>query len=210
MNDRERLEFAIRFAQTDLPTEEQGWFKLHDELWEFLKPTRRYALMVSTKDILAKEETRSLQKYAYEMLADIVHAREDTFFEGKITETWLPSLGHRINVLLYSKPMGIGPCVDGSLRDVFLYRLFDLITQEPTDKIRRCSGSDCNQIFYRERKQKFCSERCQTRELMRLRRKDPEKAEKDAEKARIRYEERMKKKLGKKTKVAHRGKRRAR
>ena len=83
MNDKERLQFAVRFAQTDLPTEEQGWFKLHDELCEFLKPTQRVVLAFSTKDLLAKEEMRSLQKVSYEMLADTVHARDDSLFEGK-------------------------------------------------------------------------------------------------------------------------------
>ena len=48
----------------------------------------------------------------------------------------------------------------GSFRDIFLYTLFHLINTEERNSILRCPVPGCGKIFYRVRKQRFCSHAC--------------------------------------------------
>jgi hypothetical protein len=48
----------------------------------------------------------------------------------------------------------------GSFRDIFLYTLFHLINAAERNSILRCPVRGCGKIFYRVRKQRFCSHAC--------------------------------------------------
>src|SRR5262249_15870386 len=50
--------------------------------------------------------------------------------------------------------------IHGPTRDMFLEALF-LLLQEDTERIRRCP--ECDKLFYRVRKQQFCSRQCTNR-----------------------------------------------
>ena len=199
MNDRERLEFVVRFIQIDLTALQQpGWVALYEEMYDFMRPTAKFSIGAQAAD--DRDKIIETQVSAREVLTDLVDARE-----GLLRRKTIAGRGiyHDMSMRFAVVPT-TGLLYVGLLPAAFLFRLSLLLISGPVDSVRRCSASDCNKIFYRERGQKFCSERCQTRELMRRRRKDPKKAQKDAEKARIRYELRMKKKLGKNTKVKKR------
>jgi hypothetical protein len=91
----------------------------------------------------------------------------------------------------------------GPTRDVFLWILSHLLEQGPTDAIRQCL--ECDTIFYRVRKQQYCSRRCVMRANMRKWRQTETGKQYERERGRARYEARVKRVHGKNVKVNTRG-----
>jgi hypothetical protein len=94
--------------------------------------------------------------------------------------------------------------VFGNTRDVALYELFTLLRDsEQISRIRLCPG--CNHIFYKVKRQKYCSQRCTNRDYMRQYRST--QADKLSESNHKQYEKRTKAKVGKTVKVGRRPRR---
>ena len=73
----------------------------------------------------------------------------------------------------------------GTTRDIFLLRLLFLLSQQPLDCIRRCP--ECSTIFFRIKKQQYCSRACTNKANVRTWRQREEVKEKEREKAHQRY-----------------------
>jgi hypothetical protein len=88
----------------------------------------------------------------------------------------------------------------GDVRDLFLLRLVFLL-QKDASHIRRCP--ECGVIFYRVRKQAYCSRRCTNRANMRAWRQGPNGKVQESDANHRRYEARVKR-TSPKAKVARR------
>jgi hypothetical protein len=207
MNDQERLAFAVKFAQTDFPSIREGdWLNLIEDFAAFLMPSQTMAMSVRHDNpgetvLDSRPQAEALQKKAYALLSDLVDIRDG---RKKRSDRWPINFD-----ILVQPPIIEGSrtryylCAQGKEHDIFLLRVFLLLIREPTNRVLRCDAADCDRIFYRVRKQKFCSQRCQSRDFMRRFRNPDEESERNHK----RYENRMKKKLGQKTRVARRPRR---
>jgi hypothetical protein len=202
MNDQQRLEFAVKFAQTDFSTMREGdWLNLREDVADFISPQKRgipppgpyRGVLIPRREPLlnSKTEAEALQTDVYGILSEVVSVRE-----AESRSSASPRLGWPINVRLAvmpslppAPPRSVTLYVVGSPRDVFLERLFSLLRQEPSNRILRCKALDCDQIFYRVRKQRYCSPRCQSRDFMRQFRKS--NGEKESERNHKRYKARV-------------------
>ncbi len=81
---------------------------------------------------------------------------------------------------------GVWIVVNGSPRDLFLYRVIRLLDELGTDKLHTCLAPDCGRLFFKVTRKEFCSTRCQTRTYMRKRRQEA-RAEKPVTIRRSRY-----------------------
>jgi uncharacterized C2H2 Zn-finger protein len=91
--------------------------------------------------------------------------------------------------------------VHGDLRDLFLLRLVFLL-QRDASHIRRCP--ECGSIFYRVRKQEYCTRRCTNRANMRAWRQGPNGKAQESDANHRRYRARVKRAGSPKAKVARR------
>jgi hypothetical protein len=55
----------------------------------------------------------------------------------------------------------------GSLCDLWIARLFELVDRVAIDKIRQCPDPDCGRYFVKVTRKRYCSTRCQRRVYMR-------------------------------------------
>jgi hypothetical protein len=56
--------------------------------------------------------------------------------------------------------------LSGKLRDRFLYRLARLLEECGAENLRECSAPDCDRVFFKMTRKKYCSPRCQSRIYM--------------------------------------------
>jgi hypothetical protein len=197
MSEQKLLEFAARFSQTDLGSLREGdWLNLKEDLGEFLTPFFGFTNLNPLK--VSRAEVTSAQNAARSTFENIILLRngeKSDFVDGRPV-TIYPTY-RRLSGLAFS-------CK--KFEDAFLFRLlFVLMASPQQERILSCKADDCNRIFYRTHKQKYCSPTCQTREFMRnwrMKNKD-----KESERNHRKYEKRMKKKLGQKTRVARRPRR---
>lgn len=97
-------------------------------------------------------------------------------------------------------PTGVSQLIDGTLRDLLLWRLAFVLACDASH-VRRCP--ECRTIFYRVRKQLYCSRRCTNRANMREWRKTPEGKARESDLNHSRYQARVKR-TSPKAKVARR------
>jgi endogenous inhibitor of DNA gyrase (YacG/DUF329 family) len=81
----------------------------------------------------------------------------------------------------------------GELRDLFILRLIHLL-QKDASHLRRCP--ECQTIFYRVRKQEYCSRRCTNRANMREWRKTPKGKARESDLNHSRYQARVRRTVG--------------
>jgi hypothetical protein len=207
MDDQERLEFAIRFAQMDLSKLRRGdWLNLNDDLLNFIAPPNTPPFK-KAGEVLAKENGTDLQKEILHVLNELTRLRDEGEFSFESVDAsaeWPLQIGFMITA---HQPGSVNILPIGETRDLVLMRLFSLFAQEAIDKILRCEASDCNRIFYKKRKQRYCSPRCQTREFMKTWRK--ENGEKESARNHKKYKKRVEKVRGRPTKIARRPRRKA-
>jgi hypothetical protein len=204
MNDQTRLEFAIRFAQTDLSSFREGdWLNLFDDVLEFLRGIPAVIPMKGKKALLDRADAEALKNEIYALLKEIVNIRD-----GKYESEPHPIAFNLIVMPPLTGPRKVVFFTEGSTRDLFLLRTALLLFQQPTDKVLRCHASDCDRIFLRKRKQRYCSPRCQTRDFMRVWRKDNE--EKNSDLNHRKYKAHVNKLRGRPTRVARKPRRKIR
>src|SRR5919197_2968064 len=80
--------------------------------------------------------------------------------------------------------------VSGTTQNVFLVVLYVLLSREPTDRILRCP--ECQTVFYRIRKQQYCSRPCVHRAAVRKWRRTETGQQYERRRSRSRYEARVK------------------
>jgi hypothetical protein len=92
--------------------------------------------------------------------------------------------------------------VSGTTRDTFLMVLYVRLSREPTDRILRCP--ECQTIFYRVRKQRYCSRPCVHRAAARKWRRTEKGQHYERQRSRTRYEARVKRIHGHRVKINRR------
>jgi CGNR zinc finger len=218
---QERLEFAVNFAQMELSNLRPGdLLNLRDDFMKFFYPMKQGEdLSVGAAGIIVTpfaqpfpqdytlDNFTELQKEVKRVLDELVTGKtplvEAPGDSGPLVRTRITSQYkieakyHAIAVPGLEKSGAMLQAM-GPTRDMFLLRLFNLVSREPFDRILRCKASDCERIFYRKRKQEYCSTKCTNRAYMKDYRKGSNYAQSAAEQAHERYKKRMKKLHGKK------------
>src|SRR5262245_46909462 len=178
---RDRLEFAIRFAEMDLQTLRPGdWMNLSDDLGAF--HGRDVPGGVTLKDLggfiarptdgpLSEERFQGLQREVQSLLRALVAVRSflrDLLASDKPAandEPVSPPLPPIPVMAEYIVTAGIKAggtlYVEGRTRDVTLLRLMHLLTGGGIDAVFVCP--ECDRLFYRVRRQLFCSKKCVNR-----------------------------------------------
>jgi hypothetical protein len=220
---KERLEFAIRFAQGDLDQLRPGdWLNLRDDLEAFLgkhlldqhlSQEDPAAPLAALEDVVGTpteapypeeygvDNFRVLQQETKCTLSRMLDKREGVHVPSSpvlisvrcdlLNFGYVPSLAGR-NMLE----------VSGTTQDTFLMVLYVLLSREPTDRILRCP--ECPTIFYRVRKQQYCSRPCVHRAAARKWRRTEKGQQYERQRSRTRYEARVKRTHGNRVKINRR------
>src|SRR5262249_24204144 len=196
---------GVKFSQVDLDRLRPGdLLNLRDDLRNFLLPTVgekvESPVLTPLEQPLVTEYTqkdfKTLQREVYEYLDELDKTE--------------PTSSHDIRFRLSSFKTEKWPAVSfatGPVRDLVLLRLYLLLDLE-SDRIGRCQAHDCNRIFYRKHKPKYCSSRCNGRHFMQMKRAEPENVKNESEQNHRRYKARVEKSRGKPTRVQRRPPRR--
>jgi hypothetical protein len=220
---KERLEFAIRLAQMDLDRLRPGdWLNLRDDLDAFLgrnlvnwlvSQEDPGAPLVAIGDIVGvpteapypeqytMDDFRVLQQETKRILSRMLDQREGVDVPSSpllisvrcdlMNFGYVPSLAGR-NMLE----------VSGTTQNTFHMVLYTLLSREPTDRILRCP--ECQTIFYRVRKQQYCSRPCVHRAAARKWRRTEKGQQYERQRSRTRYETRVKRTHGHRVKINRR------
>jgi hypothetical protein len=160
---KNRLQFAVQFATLDLDRLREGdWLNLRDDFRDFLAGHRPEGAPLSID--YSEEVVRALQRDVRTLLRQLAGQSTDLNapleVRFKLDVFWMRENNQDRKSLLV---------VNGSFRDRVLWTLSHLIGDAPTDAIRACP--ECGTLFYRVRKQQYCSPRCVKRVAMRQWRK---------------------------------------
>lgn len=179
----DRLRFAVRFAQMDFDTLRAGdWLNLREDFIGFLMMTPGQPYITTPVTSIATPETSpevfqplismgmvgipdgesspedfSLNDFRA-LQADVRQWLSSLSYTQSPGEAWLPPAIPLQGRVALSQPASQ---VHAPLRDLFLWHLFLLLLQEPPDRIRCCP--ECETIFYRVKKQAYCSRTCGNR-----------------------------------------------
>jgi hypothetical protein len=170
------LRFAVRFAETDLETLRPGdWMNLRDELESVMSPSIPMpGVLVSPVKVqeLTDDFVKALREDFRRFLAPVAdgQAAAESARRGRPETVRLGEMG--LGVL----PSG-GIYVNGDPRTAALMKLAFVVALN-TEAVRRCP--ECRRLFYRVRRQLYCSRTCVTRVNKRDERKasQPKKAKK--------------------------------
>lgn len=220
---KDRLKFAVRFANLDLTSQRAGdWLNLKDDLENFFGfgSAGKEIKLVELGGVLATPlEPPFPQEYTERDFADLQKdvriifqpvARRpikwpQTAGERVSTETQQSSAFEHVTVKVGLFPFRLYDSDDcllmarGSTRDTFLFTLAAILTSKPVGQIKNCP--ECSSLFFRVRKQVHCSEKCTNRAYMRGYRNDGEIKKNEAEKAHDRYKRKMRSSHGQKTRI---------
>jgi hypothetical protein len=178
----EPLRFLVDFARLELDRlTPAGWADLRAHLVELLtggeqQPAAAPITMVDIRPEAAawpKDLVRRLQVDIRELLERLVSQREGlrtgqlgpapAITLTRAPRLWLVPLGPRGRTLR----MVDGLPVDDAVR----YAAWDLLGREPSPRVQRCPEARCGRrLFYRVRRQRFCSTRCLYRAIKRRKR----------------------------------------
>jgi len=187
------LKFCVELAQADLAKLRPGdLMNVKDELSLYFKAASKTIpeIIVDAHLPTTLDELKALQEDVSRILNEIVTNRAAPNF---VAESFKLDVEFSVAPV---RPKGRSILlVHGSAQGGFLFRLFWLLLHEPTDRILRCRAADCDVIFYRMRKQEYCSTRCANRDYQKSyradARKNPIEAKLASEKAHERYKKRI-------------------
>jgi hypothetical protein len=215
---KDRLPFAIRFASMDLDGIRQGdWINLEEDIVDFVgfrtgrtreearKQARRIGVSPwpwSGRFVLRrdKDTIRALQADVRGFLNAVMARHEDLDAKqrGQQPECEVTPDIPEIHLRLWldwnqDQPEDVGLLMDGTLRDMFLHVLSLLLSQDMAH-MRRCP--ECQTIFYRVRKQRYCTRTCTNRANMRAFRQTAKGKELESDLNHERYKARVRRKTG--------------
>jgi hypothetical protein len=193
----ERLKFAISFAQLDLDRLRPGdWLNLRDDLTTFLGlQVGRRRPVADTGGVLVAgldgpqpedlsiDDFRRLQAEVRSILAEQVDVQ--------------PTGEHIASFRAIQAEYAVLPWaiyIRGPVHDMTLLTLMHLLFRQPTAPIRRCP--ECQTIFYRVRKQRYCSRPCVHRTAVRKWRQTEAGQQYERRRGRARYEAGVKRRVG--------------
>lgn len=179
---QDRLQLAVRFAEADLAQFSDGdWLKLREDFEAYLGGAAvSLAALASLGGFLPMPDGdhpatvprswfEDLQRDVRPILRYVAGDRP-TRIAAPIPGTG--NLGGRVPVIPPRVPIAVTKnllisdqnfwlfTVKGPSRDVILEQLFHLLGTESTDQIRLCPRPDCGAMFYRIRRQEYCSRNC--------------------------------------------------
>lgn len=220
-NDMERMDFVLRFMQTELDGVREGdLLNLREDMVTFLEWGPRWREDISIEDV----------KPLQEEIARVLHAIGRTFAPRtpgdheadlprilKIGEIPTTALFRQLNRGRKGIALKIGQpdflffdvseegqtrlLVSASLRDAFFISVLSLLSRLDITYIRQCPS--CSRLFYATHgRQIHCTSQCATREGTRRFRAAHRKQEN--ERRRINYEKKVKKKLGPNVRIGKR------
>lgn len=204
----DRLRFAVEFSQVDLLNLRPGdLLNLRDDLYLFVHghPNER----VFPGGISATESSGSIREFSSDDMRSLQAETYAALHSSATISGTSAALPISVHLSLSRNPSNWKKKnvleLLGSSRDCFLMILFHLLSQEPVNRIQACPG--CNRIFYKAKRQKYCSRRCSNRVYMREYRstENGKVAISDANHAQ--YSRRTKKRIGKPVKIARRPRR---
>jgi hypothetical protein len=219
-NAEERLKFAIQFIQMDIPHLRDGdRLNLNEDLLTFLFPdtaTEPFAGDLADSaafphddpNQLSVNDLVTLQREVLEVLRGLVKLRERPTRDEPEPLSALVLLNSQLQVtpgLAVFPRHGdtrVSTFFVGPFRDAFLMQLMTTLIQLPLDTVRRCP--ECEAIFYRIRKQRYCSRTCTNRANMREWRKTPKGRARKSDLNHSRYQARVRHTSSPKAKVARR------
>jgi hypothetical protein len=170
-----RLQFAVNFAEDNLDHyREREWNKLRTDLETFLygltgQPIPTFgAITIRAMDPpfpsdYPKDAFRELQAEVRHLLRGIAPTAQtpDRDLSG----------GPSFTIKQNWSPMRLGSAIvlnaSGSVREGFLFLLVLLLAQHGLQNVRRCPSLECGRLFWKVRRQLYCSRTCVNRENQR-------------------------------------------
>ena len=205
----DRLKFAIGFVNADLKQLRPGdWLNLKDDLMIFLHGGKDGSTVADIGGLVATAFKNPLpQDYTEEDFRALQDSFKSIFDNLTATEI------HPVHIegdfyLMSFKPLPRNDPryynvnilhVSGPTKNMAILVLMGLLSNEPGDRVLRCP--ECNNYFYRIKKQAYCSRACVNRVTVREWRKTEEGKRKESDSAHKRYEKRVKKKFSSSSKV---------
>jgi hypothetical protein len=211
----ERVKFAIQFMQLDFDRLRAGdWLNLREDLKNFLFPEgvlRGFHFF--SEDLPEDHSVDAIQVLRHdvrEILNAVVMCGEDSTHKEDEDEPVprivfpSPQLSVRPGFIQFPEQRS-GHLIltwNGAFRDTFLMQLIMSLSQLPVNTLRRCP--ECETIFYRVRKQQYCSRPCVHRANMRTWRQSNAGKEYERERSHTRYKDRVEQQLGTNVRVGRR------
>ena len=198
----ERLKFIVELAAKDWDSLRPGdWLNFRGDVETFFQGKGEYLLegyrIIATPSERAAdypvEGFKELQSGIREVLSAITQPYKNNDDGSRARVGELPEFPINLK-------MGVLGGVDivtnrGPLRDCFLSLALNTLAQVKAGQIRRCPAPDCNNFFYRHRKQLYCSATCNSRAYMQQYRSDPDVRSSENEQAHKRYAKKQKGKV---------------
>jgi hypothetical protein len=168
--EAQRFRFVVRFAALDLTTLRTGdWVNLQEDLRDFLSPTHAdlrpgglhtYPTEGHMPEEYTREDFAALQAETRDMLAMVIASRANpqAFVPKQLSISPTPP---HVPALPEPHPGRHFISVQGAVRDLFLFRVHNLLAQVNTAMLTRCP--ECDTIFLRKSNQVYCSKKCVNR-----------------------------------------------
>jgi len=212
----DKLQFAVRFVQMDLDRLRPGdWLNLREDLETFGYGTRAAetspwgralsdTVRIRSNNLMGPAFNEMTPKEIHELQAEVraffdgylprnQELREKTLLgEGDFTTQRIRWAFERRGLLTIS----------GSVRDAVLLTLGLVLWALPPAPVLRCP--ECGALFYRVRKQQYCSRACVQRVSSRRWRQTAEGRQYEHQRSRRRYERKVKQQLSDKVQVGTR------
>jgi hypothetical protein len=174
-NDDQRITWAVAFSGLDLGALREGdWTNLRDDIRQFMGileigATREMLNAVeetfegiaadpsprpreSTDDAIARVQGDT--KWLLGRIADGKGYTQDAL---QASVTWRPQ------VVSGREGRSVVLVAAGPMRDVFITQLVFLLRRAGVESIKRCPAPECDRIFWKTGRRKYCSQRCTNR-----------------------------------------------
>jgi len=199
----------VQFAELDLKKlRGSEWSKLRDNVAQFtsldtmqlldqgLSGARRFERISGAPNDLTVALYANLQSEVRQILTGVVDTREFLLkTDGSSVEPSITLHQIRITLSYFLKP-SFAPfndasvlCTIGSEKDLFLFALLSFLSRHPTNRLERCP--ECNRIFVRIRKQRYCDKKCVNRVNARTYRQTSKGGQKNRARAAAHYEKKV-------------------
>lgn len=224
--NEEKLQFIVKFSQEDLSQFKDWQFlKLKEDFRSFLdipnagdaldleKGSSRFtAYPVGDLSIVDSPTMQPVQQAVHDIFRRVAGGLESShkqvivdesrgdFFTGMRQSLAFIRIEEPIEFTMVTIHRDLASMLSlrASLKTCVLMKLLFLFSAEPTSEIKQCKSQKCNNVFYRVRRQEFCSKACSNRDHM-ARTRAVTTADKSAESDNNHknYKKRIQKKLGK-------------
>jgi len=159
------LKFVVRFAGADSSAFREGyWLNLKEDLYAFLRegvPAGEGALERPGLE-LAAISRRTISGASKDALREIQHELSGLVRACAARGAFLtpPFTTHVTRQLVTSGNGLVSGTVGGELRDVVLDRAYHLLIARQIRQLDWCPVEGCGRVFFRVRRQRYCSPAC--------------------------------------------------